>query len=234
MLCHTVLQCHAISLLSCLRHARRPLRRDRHKGKFICIERLREHGQARFAVIDRALAVRTGAVGLAADRAARLPHGAANGDLLLDAALDVRDQVGVALRAQHIGLGHQAACAVVLADDLRVKNARDLPVGRPLVVADAGLAAKQLRHARQGRRVKALKIAVGPVVAQAHAEAVDGLRRERRARIGVDLCEPGLVRRSRAAQPALLANLHVMSPFSAVPSGRGTGPPAPPRRGPAG
>ena len=78
---------------------------------------------------------------------------------------------------------------------------------------------------------------IGPMhanLASSHRATVLAVNDDEALRAAFELTRLDVVRRSRAAQPALLANLHVMSPFSAVPSGRGTGPPAPPRRGPAG
>ena len=62
---------------------------------------------------------------------------------------------------------------------LSVIDARDLPLCRPFVVENAGLAAGKSSASRGRKRVKALQVAIRLIVAQAHLKAIDLLGRQR-------------------------------------------------------
>ena len=75
------------------------------------------------------------------------------------------------------------------------------------MVADSGFSEEQLCELFQRRSVKALKVAVGAIVAQAHAEAVHVLCSARRLGIAVDFFKLRSVGRARARQPRFLTQL---------------------------
>ena len=178
-----------------------------------------------------------GAIGLSADGADRAPDGAAHRDLLFDAALDLGDEVGVFLRAEHIAVGTDIARAV-FREDLRVKNTGNLAFCRPVVVRDPRFSPEELRQNRQGGGVEALIVPVGQVVAQPDAEAVDLLGLERRFGIEVDLRQLCLVGMTRGGHSGGLLDVQRITPCSfPVPTerfGRGRNRPGLPPSDPAG
>ena len=115
----------------------------------------------------------------AADGADVLPHAASDADFFFNAALDLRDQVGVLLRPQQIGPALQPAVFVARRSDpgglphhLGPVDAGGLPLGGPLVVKDAALSQKQLAQPLQCGTVEPLEIPVHLIVTEADAECV--------------------------------------------------------------
>ena len=129
---------------------------------------------------------------LPADRAASPRRAAPDAHFFFDAAFDLRDQLRVFLRAQHIGPALAPAVFVarrrarLLLDHLCAVNARRLSARRPAVVEDARPADEQLRELLQRRTVEALKVAIHLVVAQLHRKGVDLLRAQLLLRKAVD------------------------------------------------
>ena len=97
----------------------------------------------------------------------------------LHATVDLGDELGVGLRAQHIGVALEVhigrtvrRCAVLIRNKLRSVDARHLIAAAPVMVADAGHADEKLAELAERGFGETLKVAVDLVVAQQHGEYV--------------------------------------------------------------
>ena len=193
---------------------------DGHKGKLVGVLGPLQVGPAQLPAV--LLTLLMPAVGLspvaAADGANRALHGAAHADLLLDAPLDLGDQVPVAVGAHHVGAALEPAVPVPgpghpagLPDDLRLIDAGGLSPGRPLVVEYARLAHKHGGKLLQSPDGEPLKIPVDLVVAQPHGKGVHLLRLQGLPGQGADQLQ--VLRAEGGVLPALclLDDLHCIS-----------------------
>ena len=234
--------------LHALHDASRRLGGHRHKGKLIGVAGPHQPGKAQRPVIPLPLLVAAVAISPVrpADGALTALHRAAHAHLFLDAPLDLRDQVPVALGAHHIGIALQPAIAVSrlcpllrLLHQLRAIDPGRLALGRPLVVKNAALAHKQSRQLLQGLRFKPLSVPVHLIVTQPHRKGIHLLRRQLPPGQPIDLLQllrsqpgllPGLRRLGHAHRLRSLLLFFKFSdpPAGSSPPGPDTVPPWPP------
>ena len=187
-----------------------------HEGKLICVGRVQQLREAQQTVILPALFV--GALGdvLAADSP---PHRAAHADLPFDAALDLRDQILAARRAQHVGVPFQIAVGVprrgqhaVLLHDLGPVDPGRLPFGGPIVVKNTAFAQKHRGQLLQRLQGEALPVPVHLVVTQAHAEGIYFFSGQRSLTEPINQGQFLQGRLTRCARLGRFPNVHVVPP----------------------
>ena len=158
---------------------------------------------------------------LPADGASGLLHRAAHAHFLLDAALDLSNQVLVALGPQHIGVALQVTQSVprrredaLIPHQFGAVDAGGLSGGAPLVVENTALTHKEGGQLLQSLRREPLPVPIHLIVAQPHGEGVYLLLCQLFAAHGVDEPQFSLIQGGTLIHPGLLVDVHTVSPFS--------------------
>ena len=174
-----------LKIALCDDDASRRLGGHRHKGKLIGIHRLLEDHRADLSIVVLSLHMTTGSVLAAADGAHRLRHGAAHGNLLLDARLDVRNQLVILAAPADVGPGPDIACVLFL-HYLGLENPGYLIFRAPPVIQNSRFPEEQLGKPGQCPGVEPLPVPVNPVVAQPQEPAMGRICRMFLALEGLD------------------------------------------------